>query len=103
MTSPLPHNTNTITDEHDKRVNDQISGQTSGPLSQQFGKRTTIATGGGDVAERDIDKPQGDVFVEHSTIYGDVVGQQHNSYQGASAPRIPTRPALLLPRARCAP
>jgi hypothetical protein len=93
-----------MTDEHDKRVNDQISGQASGPLSQQFGKRTTIATGGGDVAGRDIDKRQGAVFVEHSTVYGDVIGQKIvNSYQGAPAPRAPARPALLLPRARCGP
>jgi hypothetical protein len=39
--------------------------------------QTTITSGGGDVAGGDIDKRQGEVFVEHSTIYGDIVGEQH--------------------------
>ena len=37
------------------------------------GEETTINSGGGDVAGRDIDKRQG---VEHSTVIGDIMGQQ---------------------------
>jgi len=92
-------------DERDKRVNDQIASQASGPLSQHVGEQTTIATSGGDLAGRDIDKRQGEVFVEHSTVSGDVVGQKTiNSYQGAPAPRAPARPPLPRHRrARCGP
>jgi tetratricopeptide (TPR) repeat protein len=36
------------------------------------GDQTTIHSGGGDVAGRDIDKRQGELFVEHSTIYGNI-------------------------------
>ena len=54
------------------------------------GDQTNINTGGGDVAGRDIDKRQGKVFVEDSTIYGDVIGQQvihhHHYYQPSVTP-----------------
>jgi hypothetical protein len=63
-------------------------GQASGPLSQQFGEQATITTGGGDQAGRDIDKRQGAVFVEHSTVYGNIIGQQHNYYQPAPSPQL---------------
>jgi tetratricopeptide (TPR) repeat protein len=38
------------------------------------GEQTTITSGGGDVAGGDIDKRHGEVHVEHSTVYGPVVG-----------------------------
>jgi hypothetical protein len=75
-----------MTDEHDKRVNEQITGQASGPLSHHVDEQTTITTGGGDQAGRDIDKRQGEVFVEHSTVYGDIIGQQHIYYQPTPTP-----------------
>jgi hypothetical protein len=48
--------------------------------------QTNVNTGGGDYAEGDIDKRQGGAFVENSTIYGDVIGQQHIYYQPPSTP-----------------
>jgi hypothetical protein len=57
-------------EEHDNTV----GGQASGPVSQHVGEQTNITTGGGDQAGRDIDKRQGEVFVEHSAVSGDVIG-----------------------------
>src|SRR4029450_9294803 len=56
------------------------------------GDQTNINTGGGDVAGRDIDKRQGKVFVEDSTVYGNVIGQQtitQNYYQASAIPLDP--------------
>lgn len=47
--------------------------QPSGPLTQNYGGQRTINTGGGDFAERDIDKRQG-AFVSGGTVYGPVTG-----------------------------
>jgi len=45
--------------------------------SQQTGsQQTTINTRGGDYTGRDIDKRQGEVFVEHSTVIGNIIGKQ---------------------------
>jgi hypothetical protein len=54
----LPPGVNTMTEEHDKRVNDQLTGQASGPAAQPVSEQSNITTGGGDYAERDIDKPR---------------------------------------------
>ena len=75
-----------MTEEHDKRVNDQLTGQAIGPAAQQFGEQTTITTGGGDQAGRDIEKRQGEVFVEYSIVSDDIIGRQHNSYQPTTTP-----------------
>jgi eukaryotic-like serine/threonine-protein kinase len=50
-----------------------------------MGDKRTINTGG-DYAEGDIDKRQGEAFVEHSTVYRNVIGQQTNYYQTIAAP-----------------
>lgn len=86
-------------EEHDSMVGgDQIHaehaqgpiGQASGPAVQHVGEQTTITTDGGDQAGRDIDKRQGEVFVEHSTVSGDVVGQKTvNYYQPTPTPTAP--------------
>lgn len=39
-----------------------------GPVSQNFGEQTTINSGGGDVAGRDIDNRQGEVFVDGNVV-----------------------------------
>src|SRR6476661_6579333 len=49
------------------------------------GDQTTINSGGGDVAGRDLDKRQGKVFVE-GNVYGNVIGEQTNYYQPATTP-----------------
>jgi eukaryotic-like serine/threonine-protein kinase len=48
--------------------------------------KTNVNTGGGDYAGGNIDKRQGGVFVEDSTIYRDVIGQQTIYYQPATTP-----------------
>src|SRR5262249_40294708 len=45
--------------------------------SKTSGDQTSISTSGGDAAGRDIDKRQGKLFVENSTIYGSVIGEQN--------------------------
>jgi tetratricopeptide (TPR) repeat protein len=46
--------------------------------SQNFGEQHNANTGGGDYAEGDIDKRHGEVFVEGSTVHGNVIGKQTN-------------------------
>lgn len=63
---------------------------------------TNINTEGGDYAEGNIDKRQG-AFVEGSTVYGNVIGQQNifNQPSLAPAPRpgsAPPLPALIVGR-----
>ncbi len=47
-----------------------------GTVSQSFGPRTTVNTGGGDYAGGNIDKRRGNVFIEGGQIYGQVTGDQ---------------------------
>src|SRR5438045_661993 len=44
-----------------------------------------VDSGGGDVAGRDLDKRQGEIFVD-GTVYGDVVREQHIYYQALTTP-----------------
>jgi hypothetical protein len=45
------------------------------PTHQSSGNQTNITTGGGDVAEHDIDKRQGGAFID-GKVYGPVIGKQ---------------------------
>jgi hypothetical protein len=88
-------------------------GQASGPVSQNFGEQTTINTGGGnaidsgggDVAGGNIDKRQGEVFVENSTVFnqpgwsvgGNVYNVAGDLQVGDTSVSLP--PALHQPRA----
>jgi hypothetical protein len=52
-----------------------IVGRT-GAVSQNFGSRTNVDTGGGDYAGGNIDKRQGQVFIDGGAVYGNVTGSQ---------------------------
>jgi hypothetical protein len=58
-----------------------VINQPTGSVTQQFGPQRTIDTGGGDYAERDIDKRQG-AFVTGGTVYGAVVGTNSGNITG---------------------
>lgn len=59
--------------------------------------KTKINTGGGDVAGHDIDKRQGEVFVENSTIEGDVIaGIRSWATRSPLSTQYPTRDCLRL-------
>jgi len=85
-----------IGDKSDARASQGFLLRPTGPVSQTFGKQTTIDTSGGDYAEGDIEKQQG-VFMSGGTVYGPVTGSnngmisasygtQQQSASGATSP-----------------
>jgi hypothetical protein len=70
---------NAMTSEDDTHLagGDQMSINTGGG--------NCVDSGGGDVAGRDLDKRQGEIFVE-GNVYGDVVREQHIYYQPVITP-----------------
>src|SRR5262245_7717917 len=73
-------------DQTDAQHSQDFIGHASGPVLQSFGEQKVVTTGGGDYAEGDIDKRQGGAFVEDSTVYGNVIGQQTIYYQPTTTP-----------------
>ncbi|MFL5801009.1 MAG: caspase domain-containing protein [Roseiflexaceae bacterium] len=76
--------------------------QASGPVSQNFGTQqnidsgggTVISTGGGDYAGGNLDKRQGEVFVDGSVISGNVIGASPDMLADVLGDLAPQQPSL---------